>query len=68
MKYMHGEQLPIIGGALDGGTRAVEILFPFLKGGIPNAAFIVELYGVRHTYVRDDARRCWRPESKGVQK
>ena len=35
-----GEVLPVVGGPLDGETRAISVLFPNLDGGVPAAGFM----------------------------
>lgn len=35
----YGRALPCVGGPLDGQMRHIQIIFPFLGGGVENAGF-----------------------------
>jgi hypothetical protein len=48
--------VPVIGGPRDGSEHKVEILFPFLNGGIPASGWIVD----GHLYELAADRESWR--------
>lgn len=54
-----GECLTLVGGPLNGQTRAVDFLFPFLNGGLPPSGVSFNIGSDRHWYELDQERRCW---------
>ena len=51
----YGRALPCVGGPLDGQMRHIQIIFPFLGGGVPNHAFTEK----GATYYRDGEKWKW---------